>query len=281
MQRPNLFYVLAQRFLFGGRGWLRLELYLISGSEWSPPPVCTFTRPPLRCRSCALRLCVQNSRTAPFGCWTPPPSQAPGPFLKLVPLATRPCRDLGAAHLRALWDVSRLTGQKGETPCRPNRPSPFSVPSATQPLAALPRPDASTPPSGSPSSANGTSRLSLQRRCLRQTGPLRQAAPSRYPHQASRTGAVSARQHREHPTPHRDLRATGKSGRTVAHTSPSDPSFPLFDNPSWLFRRDDFPQADFPLPDPPTNRLPTLSENRSAIRPLLRHVQHDRTNSTP
>jgi len=203
------------------------------------------------------------------------------PFQKLLLLATRRCRDLGAAHLRALWDVSRLTGQKGETPCRPNRPSPFSVPSATQPLAALPRPDASTPPSGSPSSANGTSRLSLQRRCLRQTGPLRQAAPSRYPHQASRTGAVSARQHREHPTPHRDLRATGKSGRTVAHTSPSDPSFPLFDNPSWLFRRDDFPQADFPLPDPRTNRLPTLSENRSTVRPLLRHVQHDRTNSTP
>ena len=81
------------------------------------------------------------------------------PFQKLLLLATRRCRDLGAAHLRALWDVSRLTGQKGETPCRPNRPSPFSVPSATQPLAALPRPDASTPPSGSPSSANATSRL--------------------------------------------------------------------------------------------------------------------------
>ena len=45
-------------------------------------PVCTFTRPPLRCRSCALRLCVQNSRTAPFGFRTPPPSQAPGPFPK-------------------------------------------------------------------------------------------------------------------------------------------------------------------------------------------------------
>ena len=157
-------------------------------------PVCTFTRPPLRCRSCAHRLCVQNSRTAPFGCWTPPPSQAPVPFQKLLPLATRLCRDLGAAHLCALWDVSRLTGQKGETPCRLKRTSPSSAPSATQPPAASPRTAASTPPSESPSS-------------------LREAASDRHSHQASRSGAISARQHRHSPTPHSNLRATGSSGR--------------------------------------------------------------------
>jgi hypothetical protein len=80
------------------------------------------------------------------------------PFQKLVLLATRLRRDLGAAHLRALWDVSRLTGQEGETPCRLNRPSPSSAPSATQPPAASPRTAASTPPSESPSSQTATSR---------------------------------------------------------------------------------------------------------------------------
>jgi hypothetical protein len=38
-------------------------------------PSCTVTRPPLRCRSCALRLCAQNSRTVPPGFRTPPPSR--------------------------------------------------------------------------------------------------------------------------------------------------------------------------------------------------------------
>ena len=55
--------------------------------------------------------------------------------------------------------------------------------------------------------------LSLQRRCLRQAGPLRQAAPDWHPHQASCPGAVSARQHRQHPTSHRNLHATCSSGR--------------------------------------------------------------------
>ena len=48
-----------------------------------------------------------------------PPRRLRVPFQKLPLLATRPCRDLGAAHLCALWDVSRLTGQKGETPFLP------------------------------------------------------------------------------------------------------------------------------------------------------------------
>src|SRR5476651_74971 len=88
-----------------------------------------------------------------------PPRKLRVPFQKLLLLATRPCRDLGAAHLCALWDVSRLTGQKGETPCRHNRPSRSSAPSATQPRAALPRPDALTPLSESPSSPVATSGL--------------------------------------------------------------------------------------------------------------------------
>jgi hypothetical protein len=41
-------------------------------------------------------------------------------------------------------------------------------------------------------------------------GPLRQIPPEGNPHQASYPGAVSARQH---PNPHRNLRATGSSGR--------------------------------------------------------------------
>jgi hypothetical protein len=41
-----------------------------------------------------------------------PPRRLRVPFQKLPLLATRLRRDLGAAHLRALWDVSRLTGQK-------------------------------------------------------------------------------------------------------------------------------------------------------------------------
>ncbi len=45
-------------------------------------PFCTLTRPPLRCGSCALRLGVQNSRSAPSGFRTPPPSLAPGPHSK-------------------------------------------------------------------------------------------------------------------------------------------------------------------------------------------------------
>ena len=56
--------------------------------------------------------------------------------------------------------------------------------------------------------------LSLQHRCLRQAGPLRQATPGRHSHKAGRPGAVSAKQHRQHPTPHRNLRATGNSGRS-------------------------------------------------------------------
>src|SRR5665213_216938 len=56
----------------------------------------------------------------PAGIGLLPPRKLRVPFQKLLLLATRRCRDLGAAHLCALWDVSRLTGQKGETPCRPN-----------------------------------------------------------------------------------------------------------------------------------------------------------------
>jgi hypothetical protein len=48
----------------------------------------------------------------PSGFGLLPPRKLRVPFQKLLPLATRLCRDLGAAHLRALWDVSRLTGQK-------------------------------------------------------------------------------------------------------------------------------------------------------------------------
>ena len=56
--------------------------------------------------------------------------------------------------------------------------------------------------------------LPLQRRGIRQTGPLRQAAAEGHPHQASRPGTIPARQHRHSPSPHRNLRATGSSGRT-------------------------------------------------------------------
>src|ERR1017187_7468445 len=94
----------------------------------------------------------------PSGVGLLPPRRLRVPFQKFLLLATRPCRDLGAAHLCALWDVSRLTGQKGETPCRPNRPSPSSAPSATQPPAASAETAASTPPSESPSSPTATSR---------------------------------------------------------------------------------------------------------------------------
>jgi hypothetical protein len=56
----------------------------------------------------------------PSGFGLLPPRRLRVPFQKLLLLATRLHRDLGAAHLCALWDVSRLTGQKGETPCRLN-----------------------------------------------------------------------------------------------------------------------------------------------------------------
>jgi hypothetical protein len=48
----------------------------------------------------------------PSGFGLLPPRRLRVPFQKLPLLATRLRRDLGAAHLRALWDVSRLTGQK-------------------------------------------------------------------------------------------------------------------------------------------------------------------------
>ena len=41
--------------------------------------------------------------------------------------------------------------------------------------------------------------LPLQRRCLRQTGPLRQAAAEGHPHQARRSDTISAGQHRHSP----------------------------------------------------------------------------------
>jgi hypothetical protein len=45
----------------------------------------------------------------PSGVGLFPPRRLRVPFQKLLLLATRLCRDLGAAHLCALWDVSRLT----------------------------------------------------------------------------------------------------------------------------------------------------------------------------
>src|ERR1019366_6027888 len=53
-----------------------------------------------------------------------PPRRLRVPFQKLLLLATRPCRDLEAAHLCARRDVSRLTGQSR------GRDTDFSVPPA-------------------------------------------------------------------------------------------------------------------------------------------------------
>ena len=99
--------------------------------------------------SCALRLCDQNSRSAPFWFRPPPPAMKPAgsPLRKLLPLATRLHRDLGAAPLCAPSGcVSRASGQKGETPCRPKRPSCSSPLSATQPATEPRRRVATTPP---------------------------------------------------------------------------------------------------------------------------------------
>ena len=100
-------------------------------------PICTFTRPPLRCWSCALRLCVQNSRSAPCGFRTPPPSQSSGSLSKNF-FSWQRC-------YTATWEQRTFAPfgmcvpsyrAKGETPCRPSRPSPSSEPSATHPPAA-------------------------------------------------------------------------------------------------------------------------------------------------
>ena len=69
-------------------------------------PFRTVTRPPLWYKSCVLRLCVQNSRTAPFGFRTPPPSRAPGPFPKTSSLGNAAMPRLGSsAPLRPLGCV--------------------------------------------------------------------------------------------------------------------------------------------------------------------------------
>jgi hypothetical protein len=48
-------------------------------------------------------------------------------------------------------------------------------------------------------------------------GKQGQTPRNRHSHQASRSGTVPAGQHRHHPTPHRNLRATGSSGFTGDH----------------------------------------------------------------
>ena len=102
-----------------------------------------------------------------------PPRRLRVPFQKLLLLGNAAMPRLGSSHLRALWDVSRLTGQKGETPCRHNRSLLLRhrqqlshqphYQDRTQIHRLRSRHHLRPQPPG----------LSLQRRRLRETGPLR------------------------------------------------------------------------------------------------------------
>jgi len=102
---------------------------------------------------------------------------------------------------------------KGETPCRLNRPSLSSAPSATQQQAASPKTAASTLPSASRSSPTVISQPSATTSLPGTSRATSPSPPEGDSHQAGRPGTVPARQHRHYPTSHRNLRATGSSGR--------------------------------------------------------------------
>jgi hypothetical protein len=133
--------------------------------------------------------------------------------LTRVLLATRPRRDLGAAHFRALWDVSRLTEQKKNHHAAPIDHHSLRYHQQTQPPAAFRGTAVSTPPTASRSFPNAISQPSIKTWSRGAGRPLGEAPSQGHLHQTRRSGTVPARQHRHCPGPHRNRRANDSSGR--------------------------------------------------------------------